>query len=64
MSDAILRLYVAAKTYATTGDERGASLVEYALLVALVALAAISALILLGGNLDLRFNEIADNVGP
>jgi pilus assembly protein Flp/PilA len=38
-------------------DERGASLVEYVLLVALIALAVIAAVIFLGGVLNDKFNE-------
>ncbi len=40
-----------------TKDERGASLVEYVLLVALIALAVIAAVIFLGGVLNDKFNE-------
>ncbi len=37
-------------------DERGASLVEYILLVALIALAVIAAVIFLGGNINSKFD--------
>jgi pilus assembly protein Flp/PilA len=40
-----------------TKDERGASLVEYVLLVALIALAVIAAVVFLGGALNDKFNE-------
>ena len=39
-------------------DERGAALVEYALLVALIAVAAIIALTALGGGITSKFNEV------
>jgi len=43
--------------------EEGASLVEYALLVALIALACIAALGLLGNNIANAFNNIGTTVG-
>ena len=43
-------------------NERGASMVEYALLVALIALVAISAVTLFGENLSGEFDTIADSV--
>ena len=39
-------------------DERGAALVEYALLVALIAVAAIVALTTLGGGIEDKFGEV------
>ncbi|NND03080.1 MAG: Flp family type IVb pilin [Acidimicrobiia bacterium] len=47
-------------------EESGASLVEYALLVALIALVAIAALQTVGGNVSQEFDNIAnciDNPG-
>ena len=44
-------------------DEDGAVLVEYALLVALIALAAIGAITLLGTNITALFNHIAGELG-
>jgi pilus assembly protein Flp/PilA len=43
--------------------EEGASLVEYALLVALIALACIAAVGLLGNNIANAFNNIGGTVG-
>ena len=43
-------------------DERGASLVEYALLVALIAVVCIAAVTLLGGNTSNKFNSVADSL--
>ena len=40
-------------------DEEGATLVEYALIVALVSVAAIAALTLLGGNANNTLNNVA-----
>ena len=46
------------------GDtERGASLVEYALLVALIAVVCIAAVTLLGGNAADKFDEVGSSIG-
>ena len=44
-------------------DEEGASLVEYALLVALIAVVCIAAVTLLGGNASDKFSTIAQSIG-
>lgn len=43
-------------------DERGASLVEYALLVALIAVVCIAAIGFLGGSAKEQFSSVADAV--
>ena len=46
------------------GDsERGASLVEYALLVALIAVVCIAAVTLLGSNASSKFNKVGASIG-
>ncbi len=46
------------------GDtERGASLVEYALLVALIAVVCIIAVTFLGGNAKNKFNQVGSSIG-
>jgi pilus assembly protein Flp/PilA len=40
-----------------TADDRGASMVEYILLVALIALAVIAAVVFLRGQVSSKFNE-------
>lgn len=40
-------------------DERGATAVEYGLLIALIAAVIIAAVTLLGGNLASKFNDVA-----
>lgn len=45
-------------------NERGASAVEYGLLVALIAIVIIGAVTLLGGNLKNVFNDIASVIVP
>ena len=44
-------------------SERGASLVEYALLVALIAVVCIAAITLLGKNASSKFSTVASQVG-
>jgi len=43
--------------------ERGASLVEYALLVALIAVVCIAAVTILGQNASDKFDEIGTSIG-
>jgi Flp pilus assembly pilin Flp len=43
-------------------DELGASLVEYALLLALIAVVAITALIFLGGSASNQLNNVANHL--
>jgi pilus assembly protein Flp/PilA len=44
-------------------DERGASLVEYALLVALIAVVCIVAVTLLGNNASGKFSSVGSSLG-
>ena len=44
-------------------EERGASLVEYALLVALIAVVCIAAIQVLGDNAKSTFSEVGSKVG-
>src|SRR3977135_716210 len=44
-------------------EERGASLVEYALLVALIAVVCIAAITLLGNNASTKFSTVAGSIG-
>lgn len=43
--------------------ERGASLVEYALLVALIAVVVIAAITLIGNNASDTLNEVGSSIG-
>ena len=45
-------------------DETGLELSEYAVAAALVALAAVAAFQLLGTNIGLKVNELADKIKP
>jgi pilus assembly protein Flp/PilA len=47
---------------ARVGDDRGASLVEYALLVALIAVVCIAAITLLGKNASGKFSSVANSI--
>ncbi|MFI8681667.1 Flp family type IVb pilin [Brevundimonas diminuta] len=44
-------------------DESGATAIEYGLIAALIAVAIIGAVTLLGDNLATTFNNLAGNVG-
>ena len=56
--------FLASWLRARFGDtERGASLVEYALLVALIAVVCIAAITLLGSNADSKFSEVGSEIG-
>jgi pilus assembly protein Flp/PilA len=43
-------------------EEEGATMVEYGLMVALIAVVCIAAVTLLGGNLSTKFNAVATDV--
>lgn len=45
-------------------NENGQGMVEYGLILALVAIVVIGALALLGDNLNLKFGEINAEIGP
>ncbi len=45
------------------GDEEGASMVEYALLVALIAVVVIAAALFLGNQISEKFSEVGETVG-
>ena len=56
--------FLASWLRARFGDtERGASLVEYALLVALIAVVCIAAVTLLGGNAKNKFSQVGGSIG-
>ena len=55
--------YVRIRLSAMAKTERGASAVEYGLLVALIAIIIIVAVTLLGSNLSSIFNKTANSIG-
>jgi pilus assembly protein Flp/PilA len=54
--------FVATWIRARVDDDRGASLVEYALLVALIAVVCIAAVTLLGNNASSKFDSAAQSI--
>ena len=55
--------FIAAWMRAQAKTERGASLVEYALLVALIAVVCIAAVTLLGRNASTKFSSVSSSIG-
>jgi len=43
-------------------EEKGATMVEYGLMVALIAVVVIAAVTLIGGNLNNQFNTVASKI--
>ena len=63
----MLKSYVRVQTILSSllnRDDRGATAVEYGLLVALIALAIIAAVFTLGTNLSGVFGKVATSVSP
>jgi pilus assembly protein Flp/PilA len=55
--------FIAAWLRSHTKSERGASLVEYALLVALIAVVCIAAVTMLGGAAEDKFSAVGSAIG-
>ena len=53
---------LAAKVQTLLNKERGATAVEYGLMVALIAVVIIAAVSLLGNNLSTTFNNVASQI--
>jgi pilus assembly protein Flp/PilA len=53
---------IAAKVQTLLNKERGATAVEYGLMVALIAVVIIAAVSLLGNNLSTTFNNVAGKI--
>ena len=56
----VLKTWIQARL--NIGDERGASMVEYGLLLALIAVIAIVAVRALGGGVSDKFNEVKNSL--
>jgi pilus assembly protein Flp/PilA len=56
-------LFASAWVLAQIDSERGASLVEYALLVALIAVVCIDAVTTLGKNASSKFTKVGSSIG-
>jgi len=59
----MLRLWEAFQAH-ITNDEDGASMVEYALLVALIAIVAIVAVTVLGQEVSNEFSQVSGSLAP
>ena len=57
----MLRLWTAIQSRFAR-DEDGATMVEYALLVALIAIVAIAAIILLGNRISSEFSDVSQSL--
>ncbi len=55
--------FIKAWMVAQAKTERGASLVEYALLVALIAVVCITAVTALGGSASTKFSKVSSSIG-
>ncbi len=64
MTTQFIRLWATIQSHlvASTNDERGASLVEYALLVALIAVVCVGAVTLLGGAVQEPYSELSSGL--
>ena len=56
----VLKTWIQAKL--NVNDERGASMVEYGLLLALIAVIAIVALRTLGGSVSAKFSQVNESL--
>jgi pilus assembly protein Flp/PilA len=54
---------MAARSSSGNASDEGATAVEYALVIGLIAVIVISSVTLLGGNIDAMFDDIADRLG-
>ena len=55
---------LAARIHSRLYSDKGATAVEYGLMVALIAVVIIAGVTLLGQNLLAKFNSVANSVGP
>ena len=60
----MLTLYGYVANWLKLNDEQGVTAIEYGLIAALIALAIITGITLLGTNLGTLFNNIAGQVAP
>ncbi len=62
MSTALIPLWIRIHTARARRDERGASLVEYGLLVALIAIVCLTAVFFLGSETSEEFKSVGDSI--
>jgi len=60
---AMFRIWAATAQPVIKRDERGASLIEYALLLALIALVCVGAVAVLGGTTQEPYSELGSQLG-
>jgi pilus assembly protein Flp/PilA len=58
-----MKKFISKVMFYLTQKEKGATAVEYALIVALIALAIVLGVTAVGGGLDLAFRNIAAQIG-
>ena len=63
MTDIFARLFIAVSTLGenrSKRDERGATMVEYAILVSLISIAGLAAILLIGPDIQVAFQKVAN----
>jgi pilus assembly protein Flp/PilA len=59
----MIQLYTRLQTMLLDRADRGATAVEYGLMVALIAAVIVGTVILLGNALNLQFTDVVNNIG-
>ena len=62
-NNTLIRLWAATNARVDRGTERGAGLVEYAMLIGLIVLVCIGAVTILGGQTEGPYSEISSGIG-
>jgi len=62
MSDMVLAFWTRLQNLKLDADERGATAVEYGMLVALIAAVIIGTVLILGGQINPAFTKITDKL--
>lgn len=60
LNEMTTRFWISFRTW--TEDQAGASMVEYGLLLAVIAVVALAAFQLIGSNLNTTMNDVAGNI--
>ena len=62
-NNTLIRLWAATNLRLDNQTERGAGLVEYAMLIGLIVLVCIGAVTILGGQTETPYSEISSGIG-